>query len=74
MKKTSILVVTLLMIIGMVKAQNNPLLENFNTPRETAPFDKIKNEHFLPAFREAIKSGEAEVEAIKNNSSLCNLS
>ncbi len=57
------------MIIGMANTQNNPLLENFNTPHETAPFNKIKNEHFLPAFQEAIKSGETEVEAIKNNSS-----
>ncbi len=53
----------------MANTQNNPLLENFNTPHETAPFNKIKNEHFLPAFQEAIKSGETEVEAIKNNSS-----
>ncbi|MEN8116836.1 MAG: M3 family metallopeptidase [Bacteroidota bacterium] len=56
-----------LMISGMINAQNNPLLQDFNTPRETAPFGKIENEHFLPAFKEAIKIGEAEVVAIKNN-------
>ncbi|WP_346861984.1 M3 family metallopeptidase [uncultured Draconibacterium sp.] len=51
----------------MVKAQDNPLLGEFGTPHEAAPFDKIENAHFLPAFKEAIKQGEAEVEAIKNN-------
>ena len=51
----------------MVNAQVNPLLEEFKTPHETAPFPEIKNKHFLPAFREAIKAGEAEVTAIAEN-------
>ena len=51
----------------MVDAQQNPLLGTFNTPHETAPFDYIKNEHFLPAFKEAIKVGEAEVQAVVEN-------
>ncbi|UCS91618.1 M3 family metallopeptidase [Echinicola marina] len=44
----------------------NPLLEKFTTPFETAPFDKIKNEHFLPAIKEAIKEAKAEIEIIKS--------
>jgi peptidyl-dipeptidase Dcp len=52
----------------MVNAQN-PLLGEFKTPHETAPFPEIKNEHFLPAFREAIRTGEAEVKAIVENQS-----
>ena len=51
----------------MNKENHNPLLETFNTPHETAPFPEIKNEHFLPAFQETIKQGEAEVQAIVNN-------
>ena len=51
----------------MANAQNNPLLGEFNTPHQTAPFNEIKNEHYLPAFKEAIKQGKAEIEAIKNN-------
>ncbi|MBW6534194.1 MAG: M3 family metallopeptidase [Mariniphaga sp.] len=50
----------------MVNAQN-PLLGEFKTPHETAPFAAIENEHFLPAFREAIKTGEAEVKNIAEN-------
>ncbi len=45
----------------------NPLIGKFNTPFETAPFEEIKNEHFLPALQEAIKMGRAEVDAIVNS-------
>ncbi|HSH20634.1 MAG TPA: M3 family metallopeptidase [Draconibacterium sp.] len=57
-------VVILIMNLGMVSAQNNPLLREFKTPHQTAPFNEIRNEHFIPAFQESIKQGEAEIEAI----------
>ncbi|MEZ5105652.1 MAG: M3 family metallopeptidase [Draconibacterium sp.] len=67
MKLTLILVLIILMNFGMGIAQNNPLLGDFKTPHQTAPFDQIKNEHFLPAFQESIKEGENEIAQIKNN-------
>ncbi|MBD0850651.1 M3 family metallopeptidase [Maribacter arenosus] len=42
---------------------NNPLL----TPFDTAPFSKIKNEHFKPAFLKAIEDARSEIEAISKN-------
>ena len=45
----------------------NPLLENFNTPYNTAPYSKIKNEHYQPAFEFAIKKAKEEVDAITSN-------
>jgi len=39
---------------------NNPLLVSF----DTAPFSKIKNEHFLPAFNELIEKAREEINAI----------
>jgi len=45
----------------------NPLLENFNTPYNTAPYSKIKNEHYKPAFEFAIKKAKEEVDAITSN-------
>jgi len=42
---------------------NNPLLEPFNQ----APFSKIKNEHFKPAFLQAIEDTKKEIDAIVNN-------
>ncbi len=48
---------------------NNPLLvEKFNTPFEIPPFEKIKNKHYLPAFKEAMKIQKKEIDAIVNNS------
>ena len=45
---------------------NNPLLSVFNTPYTTAPFSKIKNEHFLPAFEEGIRLAKEDIDAIAN--------
>ena len=45
----------------------NPLLLPFQTPHETAPFDLIKNEHFLPALHEALVLGRQEIDAITTN-------
>ena len=43
------------------------LLKNFKTPYNTAPFSKIHNDDFLPAFKEAIKNAKIEVNAIAQN-------
>ncbi|MGV0923776.1 M3 family metallopeptidase [Empedobacter tilapiae] len=45
----------------------NPLLEKFETPFESAPFSKIKNEDYKPAFIQAIEEAKAEIEAITAN-------
>ena len=47
---------------------NNPLLEKFDTLHESAPFSKIKIEHYQPAFEQAIKEAKEEIDAIVNNS------
>ena len=41
----------------------NPLL----SPFDTAPFSKIKNEHFKPAFLQSIEEARAEIDAITEN-------
>lgn len=43
---------------------DNPLLQDFNTPFETPPFEDIKNAHYLPAFKQAMKQGRSEINAI----------
>tara|TARA_R110002073_G_scaffold40547_5_gene115125 strand:+ start:246111 stop:248141 length:2031 start_codon:yes stop_codon:yes gene_type:complete len=47
---------------------NNPLLKKFNTNHTTAPFSAIKNEHFKPAFEQAIEQAKAEIDTITENS------
>ena len=46
---------------------NNPLLQEFNTPHQTAPFDQIKAEHYLPAFTSAMNTGREEIQQIIDN-------
>lgn len=45
----------------------NILLQKFDTKLDTAPFSKIKNEDYLPAFQEAIILAKAEIDAIVTN-------
>lgn len=42
----------------------NPLLINFDTPYNTAPFSKIKNEHFEPAIKDAILLSKKEIDKL----------
>lgn len=42
----------------------NPLLAKYETNFEVPPFDLIKDEHFRPAFKEALKVHEAEIDSI----------
>lgn len=58
---------TLNMTSCMDKKNANPFFSEYTTPHETAPFDKIKLEHYEPALLEAIKQHEAEIDAIVNN-------
>ena len=42
----------------------------FETQYNTAPFSKVKNEDFLPAFKTAIEKAKAEIDTITNNEDL----
>jgi len=48
--------------------EKNPLLIKWDTPFETPPFDKITTEDYLPAFDEAIKIHNDEIDKISKNS------
>lgn len=65
MKKFTLLT-ALILTMTVLKAQN-PFLEEYNTPHQTAPFDKIKTEHFEPALNEGMKKHLEEIDAIINN-------
>jgi peptidyl-dipeptidase Dcp len=45
----------------------NLLLKKFNTQFTTAPFSKIKNEHFKPAIIKGIEEAKKEIETITSN-------
>ena len=46
---------------------NNPLLTESSAPFGAPEFDKIKTEHYLPAFETAIAEAKAEIDAIVSN-------
>jgi len=46
---------------------DNILLQKFDTPFESIPFENIKQEEFEPAIKEAISIAEKEVDDIVNN-------
>lgn len=46
---------------------SNPLLLDFDTPHGAPPFHLIKEEHYLPAVKDAIEEARANVEAIKES-------
>lgn len=45
----------------------NPLLTESDAPFGAPQFDKIRNEHYLPAFESAIAEAKAEIDAIVAN-------
>ena len=48
-------------------ADMNPLLAESTLPYHLPPFDRIKDEHYAPAFAAALASHLSEVDAIANN-------
>jgi peptidyl-dipeptidase Dcp len=82
MLKRSILYLVLIMaMVSPVSAQkppgpakagapavDNPLLKEWTTPFGVPPFQEIKPEHFVPAYKQAIAENRKEVDAIANSS------
>lgn len=52
----------------------NPLLQEYKTPYNVPPFDKIKNEHYKPAIIKGIAAHDAEIKKIANNKSAATFS
>ncbi|MDB5241261.1 MAG: peptidase, partial [Spirosoma sp.] len=49
------------------KMSRNPFLAAYTTPHQTAPFDKVKNNDYMPALTEGLAQGRKEVAAIVDN-------
>lgn len=52
---------------GCAGTSENPLLGEFKTPHQTPPFNEIKLEHYVPAFKEGITQARAEIDSIVND-------
>ncbi|MEA4935223.1 MAG: M3 family metallopeptidase [Paludibacter sp.] len=65
MKKIIMIMMTGLAFAGCTS--KNPFFSEFKNQYGIPPFENIKNEHFMPAFKEGIKQQQAEYDAIANN-------
>ncbi len=68
MQKLTLFFLAILIMASACKNEKsmstNPLLSEYNTPFGISPFDKIKPEHYLPAFQAAIKEQKENIEKI----------
>ena len=70
--KTKILIICCAALLLGTSCKNknnmdNPFFGEWNTPYNIPDFEKIKPEHYLPAFEEGMKRQKAEIDAIVNN-------
>src|SRR5450756_1195330 len=73
-RRIALLLIAVLTLVAPAWAQpaaapatDNPLLKEWTTPFQVPPFQEIKPEHFLPAFKEAIAQNRKDVDAVVNN-------
>lgn len=72
MKKSIIIPLTIMAFAATAchrgdSTENNPLLTTPTTPYGTPQFDKIKIEHYEPAFNVALAEARSDIEAIVRN-------
>lgn len=70
MKKVLLMAFAATMAFGCTTTTvvDNPFFVEWNTPFGVPPFDKIQNQHYLPAFEAGMKEAKAEIDSIVNNS------
>ena len=69
MFKRSILILaaSCMMYSCATQTESNPFFTEFQTPNGVPPFDKIKLEHYEPAFQKGIEEQNAHIQAIIDN-------
>lgn len=74
MFKRSILILaaSCMMYSCTTQTESNPFFTEFQTPNGVPPFDKIKLEHYEPAFLKGIEEQNANIQAIIDNTEVPN--
>lgn len=72
-KMLTIMVIAALALTGCKKDKaevknDNPFMQEWDTPYGVPPFDQIKTEHYIPAFEEGMKQQNEWIENIATNS------
>ncbi|MEE8341452.1 MAG: M3 family metallopeptidase, partial [Candidatus Neomarinimicrobiota bacterium] len=60
-------IVTGIIIMACSIQNNNPFLNEWDTPFQVPPFDKIEEAHYMPALKEGIEREKQEIQDIINN-------
>ena len=67
MKQTVLLILlSAILLYSCSKTDQNPFFTEWKTPFQTPPFEKIKEQHYIPAFKEGMMLHQQEIEAIVN--------
>jgi len=67
MKKLILFLFIAGLLCSCLKQEENPFFSEFDTPFQVPPFDKIQEEHYMPAFKEGMEQQNMEIDAIVNN-------
>lgn len=54
-------------MVACTAKTDNPFFQSYENEYGAPPFDKIKTEHYMPAFTEGMKQHQAEIDSIANN-------
>lgn len=54
-------------MVACTAKTDNPFFQSYENEFGAPPFDKIKTEHYMPAFTEGMKQHQAEIDSIANN-------
>ena len=71
MKRTLVIAAAATMLLAGCKdkkTMENPFFSEWNTPYEIPDFQRIKTEHYMPAFREGMKQQKECIDSIVGNS------
>lgn len=66
MKNLLLILMSGILLTGCAK-NDNPFFKAYDNKYGAPPFEQIKNEHYMPAFKEGIKEHQKEIDAIADN-------
>ena len=63
----SVVLLSLILVTSCTQKSENPFFTQWNTPFGVPPFDEIKEDHYMDAFKEGMRYHKKEVEIISEN-------
>jgi peptidyl-dipeptidase Dcp len=66
MLKKIFIIISSVLVLLMCSKDKNPFFSDYNTPYGVPPFDKIREDHFLSAFKEGMLQQQENIKVIIN--------